>query len=183
MALQEYNDTICELASAVDQLCQSMDPRLVPPGGAGIGYAVAGAREDTGIAAVKGGILNIDGKPTAPGPCVFGTGDPVSPAILTAMKFNPAIRSAAILRFSDALVDVLDDMLLEYCSFDPAREPPGITTMDWGVASCCRHGVPDVIYNRGTAKKEPLLRIFAEKPAGVANNIIMLSNRIICIEL
>jgi predicted fused transcriptional regulator/phosphomethylpyrimidine kinase len=43
--------------------------------------------------------------------------------------------------------------------------------------------VPDVIYNRGTAKKEPLLRIFAEKPAGVANNIIMLSNRIICIEL
>lgn len=184
MALtQEHDDVIRHLALLAARVIESIDPRLVPVTGAGIGYAVTGARDDTGVAAVKGGIKTTGKSVSLGGPCAFGTNDRVSPVILTAMKFDPAIRSAAVLHFSPAMTDILEDMLLECCSFDPLREPPGITTMDWGVASCCRDGVPDVIYNRSTPKKEPLLRFFGENPEAVGNNIIMLSNRIIPIEL
>jgi hydroxymethylpyrimidine/phosphomethylpyrimidine kinase len=55
--------------------------------------------------------------------------------------------------------------------------------MDWGVASCCKDGVPDVCYDSGGAGKEGIIRFFAEDPVDVSNNIIMISNRIINIEL
>ena len=50
--------------------------------------------------------------------------------------------------------------------------------MDWGVSSCCRDGVPDVIFDRGAPGKEGLIRLFGENPDAVANNIIICSNRI-----
>jgi hydroxymethylpyrimidine/phosphomethylpyrimidine kinase len=55
--------------------------------------------------------------------------------------------------------------------------------MDWGVASCCKEGVPDVCYETGETGKEGIFRFFAEDPIDVTNNIIMISNRIINIEL
>ena len=88
-------------------------------------------------------------------------------------------RSAANIRYSQENVSLLDDMLLEVCSFDRTKEPPGIRTMDWGVASCCRSGVPDVIYDRGGMGKEPMIRILGEDPEVIVNNIIKLSARII----
>ena len=60
----------------------------------------------------------------------------------------------------------------------PRTEPPGVQTMDWGVASCCREGVPDAIYDRGAVGKEPMIRVLAEDPVMVAHNILKLSNRI-----
>jgi hydroxymethylpyrimidine/phosphomethylpyrimidine kinase len=50
--------------------------------------------------------------------------------------------------------------------------------MDWGVASCCREGVPDVIYDRGAVGKEPMIRVLGEDPVTIAHNILKLSNRI-----
>jgi hydroxymethylpyrimidine/phosphomethylpyrimidine kinase len=68
-------------------------------------------------------------------------------------------------------------MLLEICTFDRAAEPPGVKTMDWGVASCCRQGVPDVIYDLGAVGKEAMIRILGENPDGVVKNILKLSAR------
>ena len=50
--------------------------------------------------------------------------------------------------------------------------------MDWGIASCCKDGVPDVIFSEGTGEKESRIILFGEGPADVANNIIICSNRI-----
>jgi predicted fused transcriptional regulator/phosphomethylpyrimidine kinase len=38
--------------------------------------------------------------------------------------------------------------------------------------------VPDVMYDRGRDKKPALMHLFGEDPVDVANNIIILSNRI-----
>jgi hydroxymethylpyrimidine/phosphomethylpyrimidine kinase len=78
---------------------------------------------------------------------------------------------------------VIESLLLECTSFDPASESPGISTMDWGVASCCKEGIPDVCYDYGGEGKEALIRFFGEDPIDVTNNIIMISNRIIHMEL
>jgi hydroxymethylpyrimidine/phosphomethylpyrimidine kinase len=103
--------------------------------------------------------------------------------ILTAMRFDPAMRSAATLRCTPPIFNCLESLFFEVCTFDPAKEPPAITTMDWGVASCCRKGVPDVIANKPSAGRPALLRFFGEVPPDVATNIIMLSNRVINIEI
>jgi predicted fused transcriptional regulator/phosphomethylpyrimidine kinase len=175
----ERNITLSTLQAAVAQLEGSVNARLVPPEGLLFGFALRGARDKSGVAAVDGGIKNRAGGLAAAGPCAFGTDEPVVRIILTAMKFDPVIRSAALLQFSDRALDILEnDLFLECVPLNAAPENPGISTMDWGIASCCKEGVPDVIYQKGAGAKESRIVLFGEGPADVANNIIICSNRI-----
>lgn len=180
---RERSDVLEKLATAAAHLEQSMDARLIPSQGTNLGYAVRGAREKGGVGAIQGGIINENGKPHPNGPCAFGVDEDIARIVLTAMKFDPLIRCAATLRFSRKVLGIFESLLLECTSFDPASESPGISTMDWGVASCCRQGVPDVCYDTGRKGKEGIIRLFGEDPIDVSNNIIMISNRIISIEL
>ncbi len=172
----ERNAVIAQLQKAIALLETTISPKLIPQGGAQIGYAIRGARDKNGIAAVEGRIAGA-GKTT--GPCSFGTDEEVARAILTVMKFDPLRRSAAIIRFSERALDVLDgDLFLECAGYDTARAPQAISTMDWGIASCCREGVPDVIYPAGANGGVDFIFLFGEDPVAVANNIIICSNRI-----
>jgi hydroxymethylpyrimidine/phosphomethylpyrimidine kinase len=94
------------------------------------------------------------------------------------MRTDPEIRSAAVIGYSAAAIAILEDLLLEICEFDRAREAPGVSTMDWGVASCCREGVPDVIFDRGAQGREPLIRILGEEPVSIAQTIVAVSHRV-----
>lgn len=180
---RERSDVLEKLAAATALLEQSMDVRLIPPEGTKFGYAIRGARDRGGVAAIPGGITEKNGKPHANGPCAFGADDAIARTVLTAMKFDPRVRSAASLRCSQKGIEMIESLLFECAAFDPASEPPGISTMDWGVASCCREGVPDVCYGTAGRGKEAVIRLFGEDPIEVSNNIIMISNRIISIEL
>lgn len=172
----ERNAVIAQLGKAVTLLQQSISPTLIPHGGAQIGYAIRGARDKGGIVAVEGKITGA-GKPA--GACVFGTDDEIARIILTVMKFDPLRRSAALIRFSERALDVLEgDLFLECAAYDAARAPKGISTMDWGIASCCREEVPDVIYAENSGGTEAPLIVLGEEPVDVANNIIICSNRI-----
>jgi len=172
----ERNAVIALLEKAIAPLAESISPKLIPLEGAQIGYAIRGARDKGGIAAVEGRITST-GKPT--GACAFGTDEEIARVILTVMKFDPLKRSAALLRFSERALDVLDnDLFLECTGYDAAKAPKGLSTMDWGIASCCRNEVPDVIYAKAPAGTGAPLIILGEEPVDVANNIIICSNRI-----
>jgi predicted fused transcriptional regulator/phosphomethylpyrimidine kinase len=180
---RERNDTLETLREAVRLLIQSLDIRLIPHNGALLGYAIHGARDKNGVAALKGGVVAGNEKPHITGPCDFGVDEDIARIILTAMRFDPTIRSAATLRCSRKVHQVIESLLLECSSFEPAQKPPMISTMDWGVASCCKEGVPDVCYWRGEHGNESGIILFGEDPVDVANNIIMISNRMTNIEL
>jgi len=175
----ERNTVLIQVGNAGTLLVQSMSPKLVPATGAQIGYAIRGARDANGVAAVSGRI-SVSGDTVHPaGPCAFGTDREIARVILTVMKFDPRRRCAAFLRFSDRALAILEgDLFLECISYDASRAPPGISTMDWGIASCCRDEVPDVIYAGGTGSGDAPLILLGEEPAAVANNIIICSNRI-----
>ncbi len=176
---QERNDVMDRLARAVALLEGSLDRRLIPEHGLRLGYAIRGARDSHGVAAVQGGIVAGEMKAHAAGPCGFGMDDGIARIILTVMKFDPLMRSAASVQFTGRTCQVLEeDLFLECISCDPRQVPAGISTMDWGVASCCREGVPDAIFNPGAAGRMPFILLFGEDPLGVANNIIICSNRI-----
>jgi hydroxymethylpyrimidine/phosphomethylpyrimidine kinase len=180
---RERSDALEKLEMAAAILEQSLDVRLIPEGGTRLGYAIRGARDKEGIVSVQGGITNKNGKARLAGPCAFGVDEDISRMILTTMKFDPRMRCAATLRFSGKVLDIIKSLLLECSSFDPSSAKPGISTMDWGVASCCKEGVPDVCYDTGGKGNEAIIRLFGEEPNDVSNNIIMISNRIISIEL
>lgn len=175
----ERTAVLDQLEQAVLLLAQSMSPSLLPPAGAQIGYAIRGARDNNGVAAVNGRIRETRGSGPVKNPCAFGTDEEIARVILTVTKFDPRRRCAALLRFSGRALEVLEeDLFLECISYDTSRAPPGISTMDWGIASCCRDEVPDVIYAGGTGSGDAPLILLGEEPAGVANNIIICSNRI-----
>ena len=180
---QERREVLEKLTGATALLERSMDVRLIPDNGARLAYAISGARDKNGVAAVKGGIIKEHGKLLAGGPCAFGVDEEIARILLTVMKFDPRMQCVATLRYSRNILKVIDSLFLECTSFDPAAEPCGISSMDWGVASCCKQGVPDVCYDTGGKGKEGIVRLFGEDPVDVSNNIIMISNRIINIEL
>ena len=165
------------LEAAVRILAEGMSPALLPSTGADIGYALAGARGPGDVASVRGGIVKgTGGGVQVPGGIGFGAGGDVVRIVITAMRTDPGIRSAAVIRFSSAILEVIGDLILETCSFDRSKEPPGVSTMDWGVAFCCRDGVPDAVCDRGAPGKEGLIRLFGEEPVHVARTIISIGN-------
>jgi hydroxymethylpyrimidine/phosphomethylpyrimidine kinase len=176
--VRQRNDVLLRLDLAVTHLENSMSVHLIPDSGASIGYAIPGARDINGVAAVPGCMTISDDKVTARRPCAFGADERCARIVLTAMKSDPLIRSAAIISFSEKALAVFDAMLLDCIPLDSTKKAPNTSTMDWGVASCCNDGVPDIIYDRGGNKKPGFMYIFGEDPVVVANNIIICSNRI-----
>lgn len=172
------DDLLRRLRSAVEALSERMDVRLIPEVGSNIVYALPGAKDIDEVAGVQGRIVRMAGKVHPVGDVAFGASDHMARAVITAMRFDPAMRSAANIRFSDGILSIAEGLMLEICSFDRSKEPPGIRTMDWGVATCCRNGVPDVIYDRGAVGREAMIRLFGEDPVQVAENIIKISTRI-----
>jgi hydroxymethylpyrimidine/phosphomethylpyrimidine kinase len=76
-----------------------------------------------------------------------------------------------VIRNSQKTEKILEELLLQVCSYDRSREPPGITSMHWGVAGCCRDGVPDAVSDQGENGAEGLIRLFAEEPGEVVRRI------------
>lgn len=168
---------LSELREAVQVLSREMNPVLIPEVGSNIAYGLPGAREPEQVAAVQGRIVKLSGKVHPVGQVAFGASDHVARIVITAIRFDPLVRCAANIRYSAGAIEILEDMFLDVCSFDRTAEPPGVKTMDWGVASCCRQGVPDVIYDLGAVGKEPMIRLLGEDPSGIVKNILKLSAR------
>lgn len=174
MLSDERSAMLENLLSVASRLHNNVPRNLVPPGGVQLAHARKGASDEGDIACVRGGLCmgnkNYDLLSVG-----FGNVGMIATVLLTAMKFDPSIRSAAIIACTPAAVKKMEGRFLEICSFDPLNEPPGIRTMDWGVAQCCRDGVPDAIFSLRTGDGGAIIRLFGEDPQGIANNILMLS--------
>ena len=97
----------------------------------------------------------------------------MSRIILTAMRFDHRSRSAMNLRFSDELVERFVQKGFEVAEFDRSGEPKGVSTMEWGTEKAIANlgNVPDMIFDRGSVGKEPMIRLLGESPSGVINKL------------
>lgn len=173
--MRDEPDAVREsLGEAVARLVQKVRHDLVPDSGIQFAYARVRGRDVSDVATVTGGLVLRSGS-FDPFSIEFGNGGVIATTVLTAMKFDRQVRSAAIIRCTPVLVRRMEARFMEVCSFDPTREPPGVTTMDWGVAQCCREGVPDAVYTTPPDNPDAVVRLFGLDPGEVANNIIMLS--------
>ena len=102
-----------ELEDAVQELIRVMAADLIPEVGSNIEYAIPQAKDKDDVAAVQGRIVRLAGAPHPVGPVEFGASDHVTRIVLTAMKFDPGVRTAANIRFTPEIIGIIEDLLLE----------------------------------------------------------------------
>ena len=217
MNTEEREEIEDELTKAAGKLAAniadgSLPRALIPDAGICLIYGAEHARSLADIAAVTvmpDGKISEDAMFDAAGgrngdKGDRGTGAGLNRSItLTAMRFDPDIRSAAILRYSKPVVDKAREMLFEVREADRRNAGSSTPLMDWRTAFCCKkEDVPDIIFIAGEeteepkdakaakyaekcdnsaktgADCEPMIILLGISPSATVNNILMLGERI-----
>lgn len=143
---------------------------IIPEVGTNIGMAIAGAASEKDVAAVDGRIV-----PTSEGVnvgCVdFGVSSHVARLILRMMEQDKERRSAMNVKYTPEILLACKEAGLQIASFERAKEPADVKTMDWGVREASSEFVPDVIFDLGAIGKEPMVRIFGNTAVEVAGKV------------
>lgn len=156
--------------------------RLIPETRMNLVYALEGAKDESEVAGIPGRITVVGGRLAAASPPRFNGSRHVARAVLTAMKHDPRIRSAANISFDESILEAAEGMGLHVSYYDRGMEPPEIkekegASVPWGVEWAIRRigEVPDLIYHRGDMGKEPMIMVFGRNPLEVANRISTLA--------
>ena len=145
--------------------------KIVPEVGINVAYSVP-AEMSRG----KGSILAVPGRmhltPMGLKPCSYpwwGASDHMARLLLEAQKFNPKIRAAMNIKFTEENVEKLKRAGYRVVEVKREDQPKGIKTMEWSVRRAVElYGeLPDVIYDRGFYGKEPMIRLLSESLPGL----------------
>lgn len=130
------------------------------------------------ILTTEGRITRSFGFPKVIGPLELGGVHHVPRLLLAAHKFDDSIRAAINIRFDERHVVACQRANLEVVELDRQQEPPDNIqkeggTMEWVIEETYRKHkkIPDVIFDRGDLKKEPMIRVFARNAMDVVNKI------------
>ena len=152
---------------------------FVPEVGSQIAMALPHPTGPEDVAALDGRIVRaMEG--VRAGEPHFGASSHMARVVLTAMRFDPAMRAALNLRYDEGLLRALEEAGLRISSFDRAMEPEEMravegATLPWGVEEAIRGAgglVPDVIYDRGGLGKEPMVRILAHSALEAVEKVL-----------
>jgi len=152
---------------------------LVPEVGSQIAMALPHPLGPEDVAALDGRIVKtMEG--VRAGEPRFGASSHVARIVLTAMRFDPAMRAALNLRYDEELLEALKRAGLRISSFDRAVEPEEIravegATLPWGVEEAIKSAggtVPDVIYDRGGLGKEAMVRVLAHSAREAVEKVL-----------
>ena len=150
---------------------QDVSRYIIPRDEIPIAYAADDASDKKGIAIARGASVG------------FGVDEPIVRALLTVRRFDPATRSAASIRYEDDILQTAIEILRDVEVYDPTKYPIGISTMDWGIASVCKKGVPLVIARPETSRGPGGIYLLGTTPDEVANRILIISKRLTYIDI
>lgn len=147
---------------------------LIPEVGTNIAMGKKNAKKKNDIVGLTGRIVKVSGKPYLSGIPTFGGSEHVANIVLTAMRHDPDTRAAINIRLSKKNLRKIGNLGLKTSHFDRTEEPEDVKTMEWGTEKAIEKfgGVPDVIYDRGSIGKEPMIRILGEKATVVAEKAL-----------
>lgn len=158
---------------------------LIPESQSNIGMALRYPSSAADVAAVPGRVVKLrDGVKASAHP-EFGASRHVANTILTAMRHDPAVRSAMNIRYSKELVELCRSLGMAVSFYDRRLEPPdvkekeGMTTV-WGTEEAIKKigRVPDVIYHEGDYGKEPMIVVLGKDAVKVARKVVKLSEHV-----
>lgn len=156
---------------AVEIIEKNMAPELIPEVGCNIAMAVSKAASPHDVAAVRGRVVRHKGVPHAVGCVAFGASSHIARIVLTAMHFDPSMKAAMNIRYSQETLSACESIGLEIASFSRENEPEDVATMEWGVGEAIKRAggrVPDVIFDAGGVGKEAMIRLLGRDAVEVA---------------
>ncbi len=181
---EDKEKVILSLKNGFSNLCRYVNPMLlslIASNPTNLAYAKEKAGIPADVFAGVNGVTLKDGKISFDGKIGNKSSDYLARIILTVMKFDKTVRSAANIRYSPAIVDACEDLLFEVCIAGKAKNNAKISTMDWDVALCCEKidGVPDIICYDGAGKNDAMIVVTGENPDLVTTRIYKIGERII----
>ena len=163
-------ETLNRLDHAAARLCV-INPQFISSARSNLAEAAPRAREADDVGALAGGFVVVDGVVRPAGRAAYGADAALARAVLTIVRFEPAVRAVASLQPLRTLTRHLESHLREVAVIDARRAPPGVSTMDWAIAHASVDGVPDAVLVEGEA-----LLLFGGTAEEVADEILMLSS-------
>ncbi|MDR0791409.1 MAG: bifunctional hydroxymethylpyrimidine kinase/phosphomethylpyrimidine kinase [Methanomassiliicoccaceae archaeon] len=159
------------MAAAIDDILRIIPGSWVPAIGMNIAYAAAGAKNTDDVAAVSGKITLSNGRPARNGDVRFGAAEHISYMILSAMRFDDSIRAAMNIRYDEDLLSVAEEVGIIITSVDRERYPDARLGELTTFAIKNLGAMPDMIYDMGTHKREPMIRLLGKDLADLKRKI------------
>ncbi|MBA4392026.1 MAG: bifunctional hydroxymethylpyrimidine kinase/phosphomethylpyrimidine kinase [Desulfobacca sp.] len=167
------------LERAFRQLKEANIGPLIPEIQSNLGYALPLAGSIDEVAAFPGGIVRLEETIAHLAPPDFGASHPMARIILTAMSRFPTCRSAMDLRFSKNFLKGAAKAGFSIEGFDRKQEPFGISEKERLSLSGNGKKVlgkktsgPDIVFDRGATRREPLVQVLGRSPEEVVQKII-----------
>jgi hydroxymethylpyrimidine/phosphomethylpyrimidine kinase len=178
IATSDEHPIIKELRGVVAKI-ENMDfYRVAPEVGSNIAYAKEDAKGLEDVAAIEGRIVKVKDRIMAVGDIAFGSSKHVATIVLAAMYHDREFRSAMNIKYRKSTFDVCEKLGFSISSFSREDEPEEKSTMEWGTKHAIeKHGsVPDLIYDKGSVGKEPMIRVLGKNPEEVSEKLRRILN-------
>jgi hydroxymethylpyrimidine/phosphomethylpyrimidine kinase len=169
-----------DLVEATDKLFSFLSLEYIPEVGMNIGYALSDAKEPEDVCAIDGRIVKSRDKPVRCGRLDFGVSKHIASIILAAMEFNPEIRCAMNIKYSEENIEKYRELGFKIGFFDRVNEPKEVkSTMDWGTKEVAKKlgYVPDIIFDKGEIGKEPMIRLLGKNPKEIIEKALVLMKK------
>ena len=131
------------------------------------------------VLGVSGRLVKSGDKVIQAGELVFGGSQHVATAVIEVSKKFPKIRSAINIKYDQKIISNAKKHKMIVLSYDRKKESKNSklkenSSIIWGVSSCLKSKMPDIIYHKGDLGKEPMIIIFGENPSQVLTKITLL---------
>jgi predicted fused transcriptional regulator/phosphomethylpyrimidine kinase len=174
MQQQEQFEVWLQLKNAVDRLIRFIPAQFIPEVGMNFVYALPNATTRKQVCAIEGRIIRYKDHASICGNLDFGASKHIASIVLAAMTFDPRMRSALNLRYSQQTLKQCERLGFRLGSFDRSFEPATVSsTMEWGTQQAIQATgiVPDIISDAGGLGKEPMIRVLGKNPQDVLAKI------------
>ena len=110
------------------------------------------------------------------GDLVFGGSQHVATALIEVSKKFPEIRSAINIKYEPKLITKAKKRKMSVLNYNRKKESKNSklkenSSISWGVSSCLKSEIPDIIYHKGDLGKEPMIIVFGCTPTEVVKKI------------
>lgn len=158
--------------------------KLIPEVRTNIAGALVDAKSKDDVAGIDGRITVVNDLPKAAGDIKFGIAEHTARLILAAKKFDKSINFVINLKYNHELINSLQNKTdLELKEIFREKEPEQIkkqdfSTMQWLIKeSINKDGkIPDIIWDRGSIGKEPMIRLFGKNSTDIIKKIKKIIN-------
>ena len=128
------------------------------------------------VLGISGRLVKSGNNVIQAGELVFGGSQHVATAVIQVSKKFSNIRSAINIKYEPKIISNAKKHKMLVLSYDRKNESKKSkskenSSISWGISSCLKSNIPDIIYHKGDFGKEPMIIVFGETPAEVVRKI------------